>query len=210
MSIRTRLTVSYVGFFAIALLALHVGLYLIVRSALLNSVDNELRLGVEVLRRGFAESNQTPYGYFRDDQLRAILLRQPPVRDFEATSLYVQFFDTDGDLVGRSPNIGDGELATALTLDQQRFASVLEGGEQITTIEHGNIRVRELMAPLWFFNPVTRREEVVGVLQVARSMAETRACVATPLLCTDLRWCDRPAGGSTRRRVVDARRISSN
>jgi two-component system OmpR family sensor kinase len=93
MSIRTRLTVSYVGFFAIALLALHVGLYLIVRSALLNSVDNELRLGVEVLRRGFAESNQTPYGYFRDDQLRAILLRQPPVRDFEATSLYVQFFD---------------------------------------------------------------------------------------------------------------------
>ncbi len=174
MSIRTRLTVSYVGFFAIALLALHAGLYLIVRSALLNSVDNELRLGVEVLRRGFAESNQTPYGYFRDDQLRAILLRQPPVRDFEATSLYVQFFDTDGDLVGRSPNIGDGELATALALDRERFDSALEGNERITTLEHGNIRVRELMAPLMFFNPVTRREEVVGVLQVARSMTETQ------------------------------------
>jgi signal transduction histidine kinase len=174
MSIRTRLTLSYVGFFAIALLTLHVGLYLIVRSVLLNSVDNELRLGVEVLRRGFAESNQTAYGYFRDDQLRAILLRQPPVRDFEATSLYVQFFDADGDLVGRSPNIGDGDLATALTLDEQRFALALDGVEQITTVEYGNVHIRELMAPLRYFNPVTRREEVVGVLQVARSMAETR------------------------------------
>ncbi len=174
MSIRTRLTISYVGFFAIALLALHVGLYLIVRSVLLNSVDNELRLGVEVLRRSFAESNQTPYGFFRDDQLRAILLRQPPVRDFEATSLYVQFFDADGDLVGRSPNIGDGDLAAALALDEQRFAQALDGAEQITTIERGNIRVREFVAPLRFLNPVTRREEVVGVLQVARSMAETQ------------------------------------
>jgi heavy metal sensor kinase len=172
MSIRTRLTLSYVSFFAIALLTLHTGLYLIVRSVLLNSVDNELRLGVEVLRRGFAESNQTPYGYFRDDQLRAILLRQPPVRDFEATSLYVQFFDADGDLVGRSPNIGEGDLAAALTLDEQRFARALDGAEQITTVAYGNVQIRELMAPLRFFNPVTRREETVGVLQVARSMAE--------------------------------------
>ncbi len=166
-----RLTLSYVGFFAIALLALHVGLYLIVRGVLLESVDSELRLGVEVLRRGFAESNQTVYGYFRDDRLRAILLRQPPVRDFEATNLYVQFFDADGDLVGRSPNIGDRETA-ALTLDEQRFARALAGEEQITTIERGNLQLRELIAPLRYFNPVTRREEVVGVLQVARSMAE--------------------------------------
>lgn len=173
MSIGTRLTISYVGFFAAALLALHIGLYMIVRSSLIGSVDSELRLGVEVLRRGFAESNETPYGFFRDDQLRAILLRQPPLRDFEATSLYVQFFDARGTLVGRSPNIGDGELATALALDPQQFASALDGADQLTTLERGEIRMRVLTVPLTFTNPVTRRDEVVGVLQVARSMAET-------------------------------------
>lgn len=173
MSIRTRLTISYVGFFAAALLALHTGLYMIVRSALIGSVDSELRLGVEVLRRGFLESNQTPYGFFRDDQLRAILLRQPPVRDFEATSLYVQFFDAKGELVGKSPNIGEGNLSNALTPDQDRFSRAFGGADQITTVEYGEIELRELMVPLTFRNPVTERDEIVGVLQVARSMAET-------------------------------------
>ena len=59
MSLRLRLTLSYLGFFAVALLVLHGGLYIAVRQALLGGIDNELRLGVQLLQQGFTNSNAT-------------------------------------------------------------------------------------------------------------------------------------------------------
>src|SRR4051812_31429436 len=103
VSLRTRLTISYVSFFAIALLALDVGLYLFVRQSLTNSIDSDLRRGAQLLQQDFTQSNSTPRGYFNGERL-VLILRQPSVRDFEATNLYVQVYQQDGELLAESPN----------------------------------------------------------------------------------------------------------
>lgn len=107
MSLRTRLTIAYVGFFAAALLALDIGLYLIVRQSLIGSIDSELQLGAQLLRQGFAESNTSLRGYFEGDRM-VVVLNKPSVRGFEGTSLLVQVYGKDEEgwaLVARSPNI---------------------------------------------------------------------------------------------------------
>ncbi|MFO7170706.1 MAG: sensor histidine kinase, partial [Chloroflexota bacterium] len=92
MSLRTRLTLYYVGFFAAALLALDIGLYMIVRQALIGSIDNELRLAARLLQQGFAESNQTLRTYFDGDRI-FVRLRPPGVGGFVASNLGVQVYD---------------------------------------------------------------------------------------------------------------------
>ena len=85
MPLRRRLAISYVGFFAVALIILDIGLYLIVRQTLVNSIDNELRLGSQLLQQEFDASNQQPRGYFDGEQW-LVRLRAPQVQNFETTS----------------------------------------------------------------------------------------------------------------------------
>ena len=167
VSLRTRLTISYVSFFAIALLALDVGLYLFVRQSLTNSIDSDLRRGAQLLQQDFTQSNSTPRGYFNGDRL-VLILRQPSVRDFEATNLYVQVYQQDGELLAESPN----SLAPE-QLDQTSLEDTLNGHVSISTIDTGSMRLRELLTPLMFRDPVTHADRVGAVLRVARSLGET-------------------------------------
>lgn len=65
MSLRLRLTLAYVGLFALALTALDVGLYFVVNAALINGIDNELNLGAQVLVQSFNDAATKPS--FRKD-----------------------------------------------------------------------------------------------------------------------------------------------
>ncbi len=169
MTLRTRLTLFYVGFFAAALLALGVGLYLLVRLALISSIDNELRLGAQLLQQGFSESNKSPLGYFNGDQLETILLRRPAVSGFEGTSLFVQVYEQQGELLAKSSN-----LNVPMEVNETLFQSVLAGQQPpIRTVSTDGIRGRELLVPLLFRNPVGKKDEIVGVAQVVRSIGET-------------------------------------
>jgi signal transduction histidine kinase len=166
VSLRTRLTVFYVGFFAAALLALDIGLFMIVRQSLIGSIDNELRLGAQLLQQGFADSNQTLRGYFENDRM-VVLLNTPRVTGFSGTELVVQVYERNGSLAARSPNLNE-----QMTLDQDVFARALENSPTIRTIGSGAGRRRELVAPLILPNPVSGEPQAVGVAQVARSMDE--------------------------------------
>ena len=161
MSLRTRLTLFYVGFFAIALMTLHGGLYLVVRQSLISSIDNELRLGAQLLQQGFEKSNPTVLAALDGDRI-AVLMRQPPVRDFEATNLFAQVYQDDGERVGSSPN-----LPTPLELDREIFDRVRARETLVRTVELEGGRLRELVTPLML------KGQVVGVLHVARSLNET-------------------------------------
>jgi signal transduction histidine kinase len=162
MSLRRRLTISYVGFFAVALILLDIGLYLIVRQTLFGSIDSELRLGAQLLQQDFDASNQMPRTFFDGEQW-LVRLRAPQVQNFETTNLYVQaFLLEDGKLRMSSSN-----AQTALEPNQALLQMALEGNSPDPAPGIAAVRVRELYTPMMF------RGQVVGVFQVARSMKDT-------------------------------------
>lgn len=172
MSLRTRLTLYYVTFFAAALLILDIGLFVIVRHVLISSIDNELRLGAQLLQRGFTESNQMPPAFFNGESME-VLLRKPPVRDFETTSLYIRVYDQSQTVVANSPNLESEEIRNLLLSPAADVQRAIQGEEVFLTIDNGPLHMRALLAPLIFRNPVSGQEQIVGVLQVMRSKAET-------------------------------------
>jgi two-component system OmpR family sensor kinase len=157
MSLRTRLTLSYVGFFAVALIVLDIGLYLIVRQALIGSIDSELGTSASIIQQDFTRSNEALRTFFGDRARLSISLS-----DFAETNLYAQVFTTESAFLQMSPN-----LEEQLPADQQMLQAALSQEETTTVVNAGNYQLRALYTPLVF------RDRVVGVLQVARSMKET-------------------------------------
>jgi two-component system, OmpR family, sensor kinase len=167
VSLRTRLTLSYVGFFAAALLALDIGLYFIVRQALISSIDNELRTAARLFQQGLADSNQTAQTYVTDDAV-VVHIQRPAVGGFVASDLGVQVYDITGAVAGRTRNLSD-----ELTVAPDVFARALAGETVPQTVSGGDTRRREVVGPLYLRNPVNGELQVIGVAQVARSLAET-------------------------------------
>ncbi|HJZ45688.1 MAG TPA: ATP-binding protein [Roseiflexaceae bacterium] len=168
MTLRSRLTIAYVGFFAIALVALDIGLYLIVRQALFSSIDSDLERGAQYLQDGFTNSNerlrasndQRVRDYFSENSV--FVLTPQTVSGFDATNLKVQVYQPDGALVGKSPNV-----QYTISVNENLLDQALAGQETIHTVDNGKMRSRELLQPLLF------RGQVVGALQVTRSLRET-------------------------------------
>jgi signal transduction histidine kinase len=168
MTLRRRLTLAYVGFFAVALIVLDIGLYLIVRQALYSSIDSDLERGAQYLPDGItssnetlrASSNQVLQDYFSDNSF--FILTQQTVSGFDATNLKVQVYQPNGDLVAKSPN-----LQYIMGVNETLLAQALGGQETTHTVDSGKMRMRELLQPLLF------RGQVVGALQVTRSLRDT-------------------------------------
>lgn len=168
MSIRTRLTRAYISFFAVALLILDIGLYFILRTVLINGVDNELYLGASLIQQAFTESNSTLKGFFRDDTL-TVKLRSPSVSGFADTATVAQIHQNNGDLVASSSN-----LNTTITINDERFQNALAGRASLYTATMDNdLHVRQLVMPLMLRNPISKQDEPAGVLVLARSLRET-------------------------------------
>lgn len=168
MSIRTRLTRAYISFFAVALLVLDIGLYFILRTVLITGVDNELNLGASLLQQAFTESNSTLKAFFQDDSI-TVNLRSPSVSGFADTSTVAQIYQNNGDIVAHSPN-----LHKTITIDNERFENALLGRASLYTATLGNeFHVRELVMPLMLYNPISKKDEPVGVLLLARPLRET-------------------------------------
>jgi heavy metal sensor kinase len=167
MSLRNRLTLAYVGFFAVALIVLDIGLYLIVRQALVGNIDDDLQRGAEYIQHTFTESNETiralsneqMRSFFNDNSV--LFLVEPTVSGFDATNLKVQLYQRNGELAWKSPNVGQ-----RIPVDDELRRKTLANAAALHTVDHGKYRVRELWQPLVF------RGQVVGTLQITRSMRE--------------------------------------
>ena len=175
LPLRTRLALSYVVFFAAALIALDIGLFLLVRWTLISSIDSELNLGSQLLQQDFTQSNDTLYAYFdrlkRLPPLQTYLAERklvPPlsVSEFSETTLYVQVYGRDQNLVSLSSNLTP-DLQSQLAIDLSTFQQVLNSAPLIRTVSVGSMRMRERLTPLQF------RGQTVGILQVSRPMKET-------------------------------------
>jgi signal transduction histidine kinase len=157
MSLRTRLTFSYVGFFAVALIVLDIGLYLIVRQALIGSINLELNNAAQIIQQDFTSSNEALLAFFRNRNKLEVFLS-----DFAETNLYAQVFTPEGAVVQMSPN-----LSEPLPADQDLVRQALSEQPSTAIVDAGDLRLRTYYTPLYF------RDKVVGVLEVARSMKET-------------------------------------
>ncbi|HEU5016318.1 MAG TPA: ATP-binding protein [Roseiflexaceae bacterium] len=163
LPLRTRLALSYVVFFAAALIALDIGLFLLVRWALISSIDSELGLSAQLLQQNFSESNESLQTFYSSRRL----FPPPTVNDFSETKLYVTVYrSSDQSVVAQSTNFPDF-LQPQITIDPQTFQQALQSSSSVRTVAVGPMHVREWLTPLRF------RDQIVGVLQVSRLMKET-------------------------------------
>jgi two-component system, OmpR family, sensor kinase len=168
MSLRNRLTLSYVGFFAIALIVLDIGLYMIVRKALVDNIDGDLQRAADYMQQSFTESNET-IRVSGPERLRTFFNENPyfilpaeSVSGLDAANLKVQVYQPDGQLVWKSVNVQH-----AYPLEGDELDSALAGDSSPRTMSFASGRVREIWQPLMF------RNQVVGALRMSRSLRET-------------------------------------
>lgn len=174
MSLRLRLTLAYVGLFAMALLALDIGLYFVVNRALINSIDNELDLGAQVLQQNFTEASNNPSLRTDGSDLPAFLNQSAALSSFTTTNLFVVVYDVNGRSIDYSPNVQrTPRLATQLNLGREIVFASIEGRTQRFTTDIGEVRLRVLMVPLRYINTITQSEQTAGVIQLARPIEET-------------------------------------
>ncbi len=174
MSLRLRLTLAYVGLFAMALLALDIGLYFVVNRALINSIDNELDLGAQVLQQNFTEASNNPSLRSDGSDLPAFLSQSAALSSFTTTNLFVVVYDVNGRSIDYSPNVQrTPRLATQLNLGREIVFASIEGRTQRFTTDIGEVRLRVLMVPLRYINTITQSEQTAGVIQLARPIEET-------------------------------------
>ena len=170
VSIRLRLTLAYVGLFAVALTVLDFGLYYVVNTALINSIDNELDLGAQVIQESVTKSSTEPQ--IMDDG--NTIVEPDAIKNFATTNLLAIVYSPDGTIRSRSLNlIRQPGLARRLTLDTDTILYAAAGNRLRVTTDIGVARLRVLVVPLTYVNVLTQTVQVGGVLQLVRPIGET-------------------------------------
>ena len=127
VSIRLRLTLAYVGLFAVALTVLDFGLYYVVNTALITSIDNELDLGAQVIQESVTKSSTEPQ--IMDDG--NTIVEPDAIKNFATTNLLAIVYSPDGTIRSRSLNlIRQPGLARRLTLDTDTILYAVAGNQK--------------------------------------------------------------------------------
>ena len=174
MSLRLRLTLAYVGLFALALTALDIGLFFVVNRALINGIDNELNLGAQVFVQSFNDAADEPSLRSDLSDLPAFLAQGNGLDSFATTNLFVVVYDNDGNPIEYSPNLrGQLEFSQRVTLNRETVMGALQEPISRASMDLGFVRVRTLLMPLVYTNPITGTVQVQGLIQLSRPIAET-------------------------------------
>jgi signal transduction histidine kinase len=160
--------------FALALTALDIGLYFVVNRALLNGIDNELNLGAQVLVQSFNDAADEPRLRTDLSDLPAFLAQGSGLDSFATTNLFVVVYDNDGNPIEYSPNLrGQLEFRQRVTLNRETVMEALRPAVSRATMDLGVVRVRTLMVPLAYNNPITGTVQFQGLIQLSRPIGET-------------------------------------
>ena len=154
MSIRLRLTLLYSTILALTLLGLGVVLVIGVSQVTLNAVKSAL----------IETAKSTIYS-------REFRLDHPGYdsRRVAMPDTYIQTIDPKGEIIARTTNLGDFRLP--IDEDDLQTAANGEPWTDIAVTENGRLFV--------FSQPVVIHGELVGVIQLARSLAEQDESLAT-------------------------------
>jgi len=147
VSIRLRLTLLYSGILALTLLALGVVLMVSVSQINLRTLEDNLR----------EDAKRLIYS-------REFRLDRPgyDARRIAVPDTYIQTIDATGAIIARTTNLGDFQLP--IDEDDLQTAANGEAWTELVTTDNGRLFV--------FNYPVVMRGELIGVVQLARSLAE--------------------------------------
>jgi heavy metal sensor kinase len=163
LSIRTRLTLWYIGLLAAILIAFALLLYSFLTYNLRAEVDQTLQTRAQQVAASLQAEN---------DPLSIMLLglvTLPPIDVFSSPGVYVQVLRTDGSIARRSANLEDQYLP----IDQQVFERNLHGGSALYTLQTHQARLRIFSAPL------TVAGRIIGAVQVGQSLYEVDSTLRT-------------------------------
>ncbi len=162
MSLRTRLTFYYTGFFAIALLLLGIGVFMAVKETLEQGVQRDLRAGTQQVLAIYKRTPITAGLEFvlRDGMFIPEQLRGQPAATFAIPNLFAQVFSPRGEFLGSSMNLDK----QALPLPPESLN--LAAGEELNITQHvDDMRMQTLITPVVLVNG-----QIVGILQISRPL----------------------------------------
>lgn len=153
MSIRWRLTLWYTAVLGLTLLLLGVGLYFFMAYELAQEVEVSISAKADEVVRSIAVIERKPF---------PVQVSLPDVNVFAAPNTFLQVVNGSGQLMAVSKNLGGQYLPPS----EQTLAIAMEGKDFYQTISDGGQRLRIYSRPLVW------RNQVIGVLQVGRSLQE--------------------------------------
>ncbi len=159
MSIRTRLTLWYVGLLALLLIVFGVALYATVYITSYQEVDRALQQRAEDIRASLATVLNLQNDFA--DILRRGGLVLPNADVFSTGDIYVQLRALDGRIISRSENLGSQYVVISPDL----HARAKRGEIVPSDLTVNKTRLRAYVAPI-----VTKTGEVIGFVEVARSL----------------------------------------
>ncbi|MBC8162291.1 MAG: HAMP domain-containing protein [Roseiflexaceae bacterium] len=163
MSIRRRLTISYISFFAFALIVLDIGLYLLVRQALISNIDAELGKAAYSIQKDFQQRNRDTTT-MTSGEMRLQLLEPPSIDRLLFARTIVQVHLTPQTGIMSAPVTN---MSHPISADPAMLYSAFAGKISHHTIVIDSHRLRETMLPLQL------NGAIVGALQIARPLEET-------------------------------------
>ncbi len=159
MSIRTRLTLWYVGLLAVTLLVFSALLYGVLHYYLWMGIDRALQSRAAQIE-AYIQSTTDPVSLL---VTRSVPL--PPIDVFSTPGIYVQILNNRAEIAGRSANLGD----QFLPIDQKEFHRNLLNEPTFYVAKAGDTRLRIYSAPLKVTD-LLKGEQIIGVVQVGESL----------------------------------------
>jgi two-component system, OmpR family, sensor kinase len=179
MSLRTRLTLSYTAFFIAALLLLGVGIFVTVKRVLENGVINDLRVGTDQMQAFYRVSLSLGLQTMIVDGELRMQPRGEIAEIFMNRNLIAQVWSSDGQLLGRSPNMNAQILPLPEDVLQGKLAE-----EWIVSQQVGQTRLRSMITPLVAGRLEGGRfvdAQLVGFLQVSRPTSDVETTLGVLL-----------------------------
>ncbi len=161
MSIRTRLTLWYVGLLALLLNVFGAALYTTVYITSYQEVDRQLQQRANDIQASLATVltlQEDPWAVLRRGGLFL-----PTADVFASGGIFVQLSTTDGTILSRSENLANQRLI----IPQEQLDRVKLGETVPSDFTVNRTRLRAYVAPI-----VTRSGQVVGYIELAQSLQQ--------------------------------------
>jgi two-component system OmpR family sensor kinase len=166
MPIRWRLTLWFALILCVTLVVSGVIIYTLLQRSLNNDVDNTLRIYSDEVHTALDTSKITdPLDY------NAVCSCLPSVDRFASPGIYIQLADKNGNIMGKSNNLGEQKLPTDLLL----VDSVLKGDVRVSTVTASDgTRLRVMDSPLKLGNQTLLVEVGHSLKQIDNTMSSVR------------------------------------
>jgi len=166
MPIRWRLTLWFGLILCVTLVVSGVVIYTLLQRSLNNDVDNTLRIYSNEVYTALDTSKLTdPLDY------NAVCSCLPSVDRFASPGIYIQLADKNGNIMGKSNNMG----TQYLPVDQSLVGPVLQGDVRVSTVTASDgTRLRVMNSPLKLGNQTLIVEVGHSLKQIDNTMSSVR------------------------------------